>query len=279
MADRKQAAQVTYPFVSSLDPTYVEGILDCLLYFYPTAAGDTPAGTPPAEAHPVGAWVYRREELPTIFRYTVYVATPADEPLIDTESTLTDGNPLYLVKTFEVPKGPLGTIVTVKANEDDRSVMIVNTSQIKSADPDYIFNKSIIEPACVVPCVRRLQSIGLYNEYRAVDPLDRSALPPDTLAIAVGAGGNLTLKDGYNCFVSYDQNSGTLRFSGGSGYGLGQPESIPWDDTAEDFEEGIRGINGLNSLGIVNIEAGRSVYINAPEAGEFNIVVRDQGDS
>jgi len=118
----------------------------------------------------------------------------------------------------------------------------------------------------------------MYNEIRASDPATHGELPPDYLTEEVLPGQSLVFNDGYNCNVNYDEDTQTLRFTGGVGFGLGAPASNPWDDTDEDLDAGLRGINGVNNLGTVPMEAGSGVHLDTTVPGILKIRVRNQGD-
>jgi hypothetical protein len=118
----------------------------------------------------------------------------------------------------------------------------------------------------------------MYNEFRASDPATRNQLPPDFFTAEKTPGEVLVFNDGYNCSVTYNESTQTLRFTGGLGFGLGRPESNPWDDTTENFEEGVRDVNGINIDGTVPIEVGSGATLNTTTPGVLGVFVRNQGD-
>lgn len=277
MADRLYSAQVDYPFVANADPQYAAGILDALFYLSPDDNVTAPAGNPgPIER--VGAWLYSRDKVGTDYRYLFYVACQEDPDVNNLDEPYVEAAMRYTVRTFLVPLAPVGAIVTAIAAEDGRSVLVVNNGQLEGPDAYHVCAENYMEPAIVAPCIRSLTEIQLYNEYRSSNPIDRNSLPPDSNVATIGEGGSLVFNDGYNCAVSYDEDIKTLRFTGGIGYGKGRPTEIPWDDTTEDFEKGVRSINGANGQGTVMIDAARSVILDSSVPGTFRLIVRDQGD-
>lgn len=63
----------------------------------------------------------------------------------------------------------------------------------------------------------------------------------------------LSLSDGYNISVSYDDRTGSLDIVGGPGMGLGRYHGKS-DDNTKNYYSGVRSINGLRNGHNVNIE-------------------------
>jgi len=280
MADRIYSAQIDYPFVYHNEQLtgLLNGILDCLLYMSPEDTFVTPPATPTGIGL-VGAWFYDVAQSGSDLQYRVYVAAPADPDVYAMDEPYEDEGSVYVLRTFTVPTTPIGAIVTVRAAEDARSALTVNTGQI--VDPGVlpvVYSENRIEPATVVPCTRKVTQVNVYNEFRASDPADRVNLPPDFLQEVITPGHSLYFNDGYNCNVTYNESTQTLRFTGGLGFGLGRPDVNPWDDTEEDFDDGVRDVNGINVQGIVPIEAGSGIILDATVVGELKLLVRNQGE-
>jgi hypothetical protein len=278
MADRIYNAQIKYPWISADTPDQIEGFLDALFYISPEDTPDTPPFIP-AGIEDVGAWLASGQEIisgSTIYEYDFWVKVPYEPDTYELGTIFPDTTPLYFKKTFQfVVSDPL-TIQVVKASQDDRSVLVANVEQLVT--PAVSYDDNLMEPGIVVPCPRKVTQVNLYNEFRASDPADRSQLPPDYFTDELFPGNIVEFNDGYNCNVSYNESTNTLRISGGVGFGLGRPDTNPWDDTDENFNDGVRDVNGLNVAGIVEVEGGPSVNIIASEPGELRIVVLNQGD-
>jgi len=278
MTDRLYNAQIDYPFAYHADADGVSGLLDCLFYMSPEDTFLTPAVVP-AGIELVGAWLFSREKIGNDWEYVFYAAAPADPDTYAMDDAYTDDGRVYVRRTFLVTGTPVGAIVSVRATEDSRSVLTANNGQITGSGTYYeLADSNYLEPAVVVPCTRKVTQVNLYNEFRASNPGQRNELPPDYLQAALLPGENLEFNDGYNCNVFYNETTQTLRFTGGLGFGVGRPNVNEWDDTSEDADAGVRDVNGVNTQGIVEVEAGASVEINASILGELHILVRDQGD-
>jgi len=281
MADRLYSAQIDHPFVYHNDLVETGGILDCLFYVSPEDEPITPPWIP-ADIGEVGAWLGETAaaSLPgvEIKIWNFYIKVPADPDIWDTADEFPATTSLYFKRTFEVTLTDGVSIVSARASEDGRSVLTVNTGQVSAgtfADP---LNDNSMEPAIVVPCRRKVSQVNVYNEFRASNPAQRNELPPDFFQVELFPGHPLVFNDGWNCNVAYDEDNQTLRFTGGVGFGKGRPPSNPWDDTDEDFDNGVLDVNGVNTGGIVELEAGSGISLDATVAGELRIIVRDQGD-
>jgi hypothetical protein len=279
MADRIYSAQIKYPWISSDTPDQIEGFLDALFYISPE---DTPGVPPfiPAEIEDIGAWLASGQTIvagSTIYEYDFWVKVPYEPDVYEIDDIFPDTTYLYFQKTFQVVVTDPVTIQTVKASQDDRSVLVANIEQLVA--PAVSYDDNSMEPGIVVPCPRKVTQLNLYNEFRASNPSNRNQLPPDFFTAELFPGDYVRFNDGYNCNVSYNESTNTLRLNGGVGFGLGRPDTNPWDDTDEDFNNGVRDVNGLNVAGIVELEsAGASVNINASIVGELHIIVINQGD-
>jgi hypothetical protein len=222
--------------------------------------------------------LFSREKVGSNWQYEFYVSAPADKDVYPIDEFYEDEGSVYVLRTFLVPDSPVGSIVSVRAQEDERSVLTVNNGQITGSTTYFELNGNAMEPAIVVPLTRKVTQVNLYNEFRASDPAQRNKLPPDFFQDDVFPGEVLEFNDGYNCNVTYNAVTQTLRFNGGVGFGLGRPDSNPWDDTDEDFDDGVRDVNGVNTLGVVPIEVGAGLTLDTSVAGELRILVSNQGD-
>jgi len=283
MADRLYNAQIDYPFVYHDNPDVMDMILDALFYVSPDDVVVTP-GSVPADIDEVGAWLHYAETLtspgptPTVVvTMAFYVKVPNDPDVYPLADKFPDTTPRYVEKTFVFNPISGTSIQTIRAEEDDRSVLSVNVS-LSSFSGTPVIADNRMEPGIVVPCSRKITQVNLYNEFRASDPAQRNKLPPDYFQAELFPGDVLEFNDGYNCNVSYNESTQTLRINGGVGFGLGRPDSNPWDDTDEDFDDGVRDVNGVNTLGIVPIEVGAGLTLDTSVPGELRILVRNQGD-
>ena len=282
MADRLYNAQIDYPFVASSAADAISGVLDVLLYLAPEDPVLNPgAVTEPAGLDDVGAWLEDRGQIAggTVdWVYKFIVKVPNEPRDVEIGQEFPAVTYRYIEKVFTFLVDPDLGIISVRSSSDSRSVMTVKTALITGA-PVYGLTDSIVEPATVVPCIRLVEQINLYNEFRHHNPAKRVDLPPDRLIQEIPKGSDLVLNDGYNCVVSYDEATETLRFTGGAGFGKGRPDTIPWDDTDEDFESGVRSINGVNVDGTVPIESGGGIILDNSVVGILRLIVRDQRDT
>lgn len=276
--DRVYSAQIAYPLISQ-DPVADYGAyLDALLYVSPTDP-DEGVGAFTNDGD-ISVWLILRsqEALPsTLGTVEFLVKVPADPDYLDTSVDTEFTDFVYIKRTFTFDTA-IKTIQTI-IGDDGRSALILNVGAIYTIAPNTgdAYVDAVIEPGCVVPCRRRVNTISLYNEYRAKDPTDRDSLPPDSQQEGYTEGQDIILNDGYNCALDYDENSNILRITGGVGLGTGQPDSNEWDDEVGSELRGIRTINGVNQNGVVDIESGSSVLIKGT-VGDLEIFVRDQGD-
>jgi len=278
--DRFKSAQIDYPFVypvPPLDADKVAGILDCLLYVSPDDALIVYIPTSTIVGGGAEAYSYLQDISGQVtLSIAVFVASDAD--LIDTGIDIPDGALVAVGRNFVFTPDPSLGIQTV-LGDDGRSVIVIDHGKLTPPGEGAYPMTAVVEPGRIVPCRRRVTAISLYNEYRESDPNNRAILPPDGLVVTVPEGGTVVLNDGYNCEVTYDEDTQTLRLTGGAGFGLGLPPTTPWDDTDEDFEAGARSINGINLAGVVPVEPGDSVYLDALTVGKLDIIIRNQGNN
>lgn len=277
--DRQYAAQIAYPFVYlGSESQDNKAILDMLLYVSPSDTVQTaPVGLPAVGA--VGAWLTSRAVdiggLTGTFTFRIKI--PRDPEYQDTTVDAVFTEYAYIDRTFDYDMTSAG-IITIRG-DDGRSALVVNVDALTAvpAGSTVLYTDSVVEPTCVIPCYRKVRNFGVYNEYRAKDPADRSALPPDALQVTLTEGQTLIVNDGFNCAVTYDPNARILRITGGVGLGTGQPDKNVWDDDDGSTIKGIRSVNGVNNGGIVDIQSGAGVLlIGTP--GDLEIQLRDQGD-
>ena len=278
MSDRVYNQTVTYPFfqVPVGQEAHTAGIKDVLLYTHPDNVPYVGPILPAASMGCIGAWFRRRQNDFAGNMILYFVTRVVQDP-----DHITVGLPpdeltyAHSEQTFSIPLSGVG-IQVIRGTTDPRSVLIVNMSEFTSSVG--VITDVLVEPSRVIPDVRQITEVRLYNEYRQHNPAERSNLPADSEASVIPQGSALTFNDGYNCAFTYDDSTGTLQISGVPGRGLGRATAVPWDDTAEDFKSGIRSINGLNQQGVVELETGRGVYLDASVPGVARLITRDQGD-
>ncbi len=276
--DRKYSAQIAYPLIAAdPDDALSSALRDIILYVSPDDSL-VPSGslmTPePAGIGEAGAWLSGHDGSIVTF----YVKIPLDDDYVDNSVDIEGHNAYgYIARTFDLSTSYPGQVATIRG-DDARSALVLDYLQFSGLGaPATYTTLNVVEPGRIVPCRRRVRSLSIYNEYRARDPVDRAALPPDTQEIVYFEGDTLVLNDGYNCALDYDETSKILRITGGVGLGKGQPDSNEWDDDPGPVERGIRSINGVNQNGIVEIQNGPSVLVIGTE-GDLEIRLRDQGD-
>lgn len=147
----------------------------------------------------------------------------------------------------------------IKSQESDLCWMLINADRLY-ASPGTIYHIDIpVEPARTVYQLGGVNSIRLVNEYRDYDPRTRpdsiQANPDKTVFYTSEDDSVLSLVDGHNCALTYDDEHGILYIDGGPGLGKGLPEEIPWDnENPLDIFHGIKSINGQNVNSSVHIE-------------------------
>jgi hypothetical protein len=183
----------------------------------------------------------------------------------------------YLL-TFTVPI--TGGLMRV-SDSAGSSFMVVDTNKIYRAAAGMHYmpaSGAEVEPARVIWRLNEVSSITLLNEFRQYDPQKRTGLT-DSVVYSVSSDGDiLSLVDGYNCRLSYDEDSKTLNIEAAPGEGLGLPATIPWSTPAPDIATGVLTVNGINNKGDVQIKAAAGVVLEYADA-TITLKVRKSQDS
>ena len=146
-----------------------------------------------------------------------------------------------------------GGVMRVDSAESPSSFLILDTDRLTdwTGSVDELWAE--LEPSRLVFQLNEVTGVRLVNEYREHDTRVRSASlednPDDTIVRIDEDGDTLRLVDGYNCSLSYDEDTGTLLVEAGPGLGKGKPKSFPWDSDAPDQFEGVKTVNGQNNDG------------------------------
>ena len=242
MSSRKQSAEILYPFIPASDNyrDFVKGILDA--FFVVSDMGSLPVtGTPPPGAHPEYYTMLQQLDITaTQVIFTFRITTPEHK----------------LIRTFTVPL--FGGIMRVNSNESPLCWVLVNAERLYALPGTYSI-EAVLEPARTVYQLDKVNSIRLVNEYRDYDPRTRLESiknnPDKTIFYTTDPDSVLSLVDGHNCSLEYDEEQGILYINGGPGLGKGLPTDMPWDnDKVLDIFHGIKSINGQNVNSSVQIE-------------------------
>jgi hypothetical protein len=174
--------------------------------------------------------------------------------------------------TFEAPRG-VG-LAKITANEDDISFIIVDSSNMADLVGTTTNLSVELEPSRVAWHTEEVRTIRLTNEYRDANIATRAgsiANNADSTVLSLSESSNtLRLENGYNCSLSYEEDSQTLTITGVVGGGKGLPTEVPWDSGGgtKDTRTGIKSINGVNDAGNVSIEFGGGI---TPSYGPHSI--------
>ncbi len=256
MENRRYSSDIMYPFVPGdraiMD--YKAGLVDCLFVI--------DRGYPAGPAQPVPA-------RPRVELYGLNVAPAGNTYRF--RYVYTNGSSGLL--EFLVP----ASSGFVRAS-DGHSVIVVNSDIMYSALSGDIPLPCVpeVEPGRIIWRLDEVLSVALVNEERRHNPADRHGLANSTLALFSTDGDTVSLVDGYNCALSYDEATGTLTINAGQGLGKGLPKTIPWDDAAPDIDSGIKTINGIGYMPDIGIEPGASVVLGRGDAEITLTVLRDR---
>ena len=269
MGNRKQTAEILYPFTPEGEPfrEQVNGILD--VFFVISEPGVSTANESSSSNSNAGDTDYNpyftvlaeMEAAPTANTYTFYVHSPGYKQKLTFISPITGG------------------IMRITSQESDLCWMLVNADRLYGISGTIHHMDVPVEPARTVYQLGGVKSITLANEYRDYDPRTRpesiQANADRTIFHTPNQNSVLSLVDGYNCALEYDADEGVLYINGGPGLGKGLPKEIPWDNTAVlDIFNGIKSINGQNEDSSVHIDFKNSLR---PEYGDhlIDIIVSD----
>lgn len=256
MGSRKESAEVLYPFTPSVEAyrDKVKGILD--IFFVADTAGSSTSTVNP-NYNPYHTVLDSIHTTATENTYTFHIHSPGHK----------------LVRTFRVPV--TGGIMRVASQESGLSWMLLNAGRVYAIAGTITNMDALVEPARTVYHLEKVNSIRLVNEYRDYDPRTRldsiSNHPDHTVFYTPDEDSVLSLVDGYNCALDYDEKKGILYINGGPGLGKGLPKEIPWDNPNPlDIFRGIKSINGQNVNSSVTIDFKDSLR---PNYEEHSIVV------
>lgn len=240
MSSRKQSAEILYPFAPDAEAyrDVVNGILD--VFFVVSDVGNATSAANP-NYNPYYTVLAEMEVTAVVNRYTFLIYSPG----------------YRLERTFEVPR--TGGIMRVASQESDLCWMLVNTDRVPALTGTISNINAQVEPARTVYHLDKVNSIRLVNEYRDYDPRTRAASiqanTDETVFYTAEEDSVLSLVDGHNCSLEYDEENGILYINGGPGLGIGLPKEIPWDNEEPmDIFNGIKSINGQNVNSTVMIE-------------------------
>jgi hypothetical protein len=244
MPVRRQSSDILYPFTPAAESgrALVKGIVDAM--FIVRGAADT---TVSGITTHVG------------YLYSVDVAVSSNTYVFKVEAPST----YQKTYTFEVPRG-LG-LAKVEADEDELVFLIVDSSNMADITTTETGLSLELEPSRLVWQLEEVRTIRLINEYRDADQTTRAQSitnnPDETILYLSSEENTLSLVDGYNCSLSYNEDTQTLNITGDIGAGKGLPTEFPWDSggLAAITQTGIKTINGVNEAGEVQISFGESV--------------------
>lgn len=259
MMTRRETAETLYPFTPRAEASraYLAGIKDimCLVE---------------GAADPAPPDVNRDGRLYWGFLYSLVVG------VADNTYTFYAVSPTSIYKLiFIVPAS--GGLIRVADSVAGHSFLVVDTGKLfRSPLGTHIMysSEAEVEPARFVWRLDEVTSISLANEFRNHDPQARVALPADTVIKTVSADGEtLSLINGYNCSLSYNETEKTLYIEAAPGEGEGLPSVIPWDTAAPAIDTGILTVNGINDGGDARINGTSNVLLSYDDA-EIILTVR-----
>lgn len=240
MSSRKQSAEILYPFTPDAEAyrDQLRGILD--IFFVVSDPGTVTSVSNP--------------------NYNPYHTMLADMIISASENTYlfhiySPGH--ILERTFKIPLS--GGIMRVASQESSLCWILVNTGRLPAVPGTITGMDALVEPSRTVYHLEKVNSIRLVNEYRDYDPRTRAdsiqSNPDETVFHTSEPDSVLSLVDGHNCSLEYDEENGILYINGGPGLGKGLPKTIPWDnENPLDIFHGIKSINGQNVESSVTIE-------------------------
>ena len=250
----KYSRHIHYPFEDSDVPASLDditrAILDCRVTL---RAGDTLTGT--GYTRPFGVMLTGVYTASSVVHITLkaYDVARAMQWLFD---CALDGEGIY-AENFTCTYGDVSECLLIIDAAALPVVASPVTAQTLHLRTDHIL---------LVP--ERITSIALVNKSLAVVPSDRTTF---ATAATVLKNGTLDLRDGYNCRLKYDDNSGTLSILPGPGSGVGKYAEDPWTGTYPDVWEGVKTINGQNNGGDVYIAASKSLGSSTIKNGDGDL--------
>ena len=255
MENRRSSAEIAYPFAPNTEVllAYAQGVKDILL-----VVSGYPMDPDSGEDHG-----YRDE-----YAYLAAVIADVSGNVYVFMAVSPDGARVF---AFDVPRG-LGIIRAANFASAQDAHIIVDSSRMYDTPGTHTLPGILeVEPAQIVWRLTEIRSITLVDECRHHDPSKRVNMPDDRIKLGLLADrpavNTLKLRNGWNCEVSYDEDSSTLMLDGGPGLGRGLPATIYWDSSPPDFATGVLSVNGIAGSGgtptvnNVNIKPGPSVIL------------------
>ncbi len=144
------------------------------------------------------------------------------------------------VTTFFVASTLRG-IQYIRAVNNPHSFLLLDATYYNTVDDVTGTPNWLLEPCRTSWLGLGLKSITLINTARNSD----GSVGNSTTLTQITPGTVFALYDGYNCSLSYNENTSTLHITGGVGTGKGLAPETPWDDITVVENEGIVSINGL----------------------------------
>ena len=270
MATRRESSDILYPFVPGAEPVrdYLKGIKDITCIVRLPAYTPNPNPMDPAN-HGYKPYYVTLEQILVSSGNSLYIFRGVTPTTSNTFSiAVTHDQGLVRVSDYSVA---IGNVFN----------MIIDSSSCYMKDVPGVYTLpqiTEVEPCQIVWRTTEVTSIALVNEFRNHDPAKRGNLPPDTQVYKVWSG-RLELIDGYNCSLSYDENTHTLLIEGGPGRGRGLPAEIYWDTTPPDVSTGVLTINGIGGGSYtendVPMDAGMSLIMKRLASGLKFTVKKD----
>jgi hypothetical protein len=244
MATRRESSNTLFPFTPPCETNrlFVAGVLDA---FFAVPRTGLAAGAP----------VYVRS-------YYIYLKQIASIPASVTFTFGAVAGGMNKDIVFTVNRN-LGIVRVDTSSTTSHGFLLVDSSNMYSVaatvnfvNPYYVE----IEPGRIIWQTDEITSVVFKNEELRWDPNDRGTLATYTLATL--AGGPIKLNDGFNCRLSYDEDTETLTINGVPGGGAGLYQSIPWDVAPAPYQpDGIKSVNGITGVqGDLKLEFTQSLF-------------------
>lgn len=258
----KYSRRIYYPFetqetVSVLDDI-LKAILDCR---FTLRAGTTLTGT--GYTRPFGVMLTGA--------YTSSAVLHVTFKAYDVEKSMQ-----WLFDCALSGEGIYSDIYSVDYAETSEALLIVDADKLPIVSTAVTGQTIHLRSDHIILVPERITNIILKNKSLDVDPTKRTSF---STVSTITKNGVLSLRDGYNCRLKYNENTGVLQILPAPGAGIGKYSADPWSGTYPDVWTGIKTVNGQNNSGDIRIEATKSLGITTVKNSTGDIVVSIGGSN